>query len=48
MNKVESDLEKSKSLREKQSKDFIRQIDDIKNENKKNVKKIKVYELKIS
>lgn len=37
MTKVENDLEKSKSLREKQSKEYQKQMELLKNEHKKEV-----------
>lgn len=37
MNKVENDLEKSKSIREKQSKDFTKQVEQLKVEHRKEV-----------
>jgi hypothetical protein len=38
MNKCETDLEKSRQVREKQAKEFHRQIEELKNEHKKEVK----------
>lgn len=37
MTKVENDLDKSKSIREKQSKEFNKQIEHLKSEHKKEV-----------
>lgn len=37
MTKIENDLDKSKSLREKQAKEFNKQIENLKSEHKKEV-----------
>ena len=41
MNKVEGDLQRSKSLREKQAKDFQKQFDDIQNEHQNKIESLK-------
>lgn len=38
MTKIENDLDKSKSIREKQAKEFNKQIDHLKSEHKKEVR----------
>jgi centrosomal protein CEP112 len=44
MNKCEHDLEKSRALREKQSRDFAKQIDELRSQHQKEVK-IKLLEI---
>ena len=41
MTKVESDLQRSKSLREKQAKDFQKQFDDIQNDHRNKIESLK-------
>lgn len=42
MTKVESDLQRSKSLREKQAKDFQKQFDDIQNDHRNKIESLKM------
>jgi centrosomal protein CEP112 len=41
MNKVEGDLQRSKSLREKQAKDFQKQFDEIQNDHRNKIENLK-------